>query len=569
MPLEGKCEKKERKPGDLTGKITCTLETLTPLFIPKDIEESVDFFHYDDDKTPVIPGSELRGTIRSVFEAAFNGCLSQVNTEYFHRRSKEIKKPGILRNTKDGWQLQKCEKKKIPSKFASKEGKVLFYKPNFKTESLEFTVENKEGQKNWKKGFVHIGEKGPKGVSKSIFCPIEEIIAIQQAEINRLEQILLLYQSNNQKNKKHSGYSEYTKLFKKVKSQESSQYSDLVLPVYYYEYEGVVSYLAPASISQEIFTNTLHDILDAQGNYSPCKCSKIVCPVCHVFGFVSKTDARSSRVRFSDAIIIKNPPSYEKIVRLPALGEPKPGAVEFYTEVPEKIQRKYWTYDYSEVDERYQENGCEKLRKKRIPIESDEIKIRGRKFYWHHKIASDLLKPISINEKVPEMEYNIKPLKEGNKFTFTVYFEQLAKEELNQLCWALDFGNLESHAHKIGRAKPLGLGSVQITIDEIILRTIDKESGQWQLNTCQRHLYMVELNKEMKILMNIMQHPMVFQKDVQYPKVYSTKSGVNNTASHKWFTKNKKSNCFDKVLPKIEEELNPKKAEKWLNAKKL
>lgn len=73
VPSEGECDKKKRETGILTGKITCTIETLTPLFIP-DSQNKEKFFHYPDDEKPVIPGSEIRGTIRSVFETAFKGC---------------------------------------------------------------------------------------------------------------------------------------------------------------------------------------------------------------------------------------------------------------------------------------------------------------------------------------------------------------------------------------------------------------------------------------------------------------------------------------------------------------
>lgn len=110
VPLENKCDKDgNRIVGPLTGKIECTLETLTPVFIP-DSQDKGAFFHYPEDEKPVIPGSEIRGTIRSVFEAAFNGCLSQVNEEpsyspLFKRTSegtiKKINNEFVLENNKN------------------------------------------------------------------------------------------------------------------------------------------------------------------------------------------------------------------------------------------------------------------------------------------------------------------------------------------------------------------------------------------------------------------------------------------------------------------------------------
>lgn len=87
-------KKKETKPEDKlhTGVLECRLITKTPLAIPdpeKKDEEKVDnsdgnepgkhniypFFRYRDG-IPVIPGSSLRGVIRSVYETATDSCFS-------------------------------------------------------------------------------------------------------------------------------------------------------------------------------------------------------------------------------------------------------------------------------------------------------------------------------------------------------------------------------------------------------------------------------------------------------------------------------------------------------------
>lgn len=88
VPLEGKCLRYAPMLGDLTGVIECTLTTLSPLFIPdtESKEERNDipsykFFSYDG-QTPVIPGSSIRGVVRGVYEAAFNGCLSALSSEH-------------------------------------------------------------------------------------------------------------------------------------------------------------------------------------------------------------------------------------------------------------------------------------------------------------------------------------------------------------------------------------------------------------------------------------------------------------------------------------------------------
>lgn len=70
----------------LSGRLTCRIEALTPLFVPD--SETVDYdgdhrlLHFfqvagtDGLPTPAIPGASLKGVVRSVFEAATNSCWS-------------------------------------------------------------------------------------------------------------------------------------------------------------------------------------------------------------------------------------------------------------------------------------------------------------------------------------------------------------------------------------------------------------------------------------------------------------------------------------------------------------
>lgn len=75
------------------------------------------------------------------------------------------------------------------------------------------------------------------------------------------------------------------------------------------------------------------------------------------------------------------------------------------------------------------------------------------------------------------MKQRIRPLKESNLeteerlFCFRVYFDRLNQTELEQLRWALDFAD-SNCAHKIGRGKPLGFGSVKIHIDNLKIQIL-------------------------------------------------------------------------------------------------
>ena len=85
-------------------------------------------------------------------------------------------------------------------------------------------------------------------------------------------------------------------------------------------------------------------------------------------------------------------------------------------------------------------------------------KIKGRKFYYHHK--NDRLSFDKINNAA-----KVELIKKGAIFQFTLIFENLTDEEYALLLWTLE---LDSElGHKIGMGKPLGLGSCVIEIEKI------------------------------------------------------------------------------------------------------
>lgn len=85
--------------------------------------------------------------------------------------------------------------------------------------------------------------------------------------------------------------------------------------------------------------------------------------------------------------------------------------------------------------------------------------LRGRKLYWHRQIPY-APQPPNDNANVQAVYY---PLSSGATFTFTVSFERLTLRQLGALCEAIDFP--VGHAHKLGLGKPFGLGSVRLTVD--------------------------------------------------------------------------------------------------------
>lgn len=581
-----------------TGYFICELVTKTPLFIPNTsnnkalhkAEElindklsdssSFEFFSYTNLKgktmqnspnyEPIIPGSEIRGAVRSVHEAAFNGCLSQVNVDKpLHRRTMEPKQAGILffDEKERKFKIQPCErvmlnvkedhpKGKYVDKRKYREGEKVYIKKSFKPykERMPFVVDKIEKfrkEEDWLEGYIHIGEYFPRKHHESVFVPTGETsCTVAPEEIKAFLELLQKYIENEFP---HEGYKRYC--------EELVEGAIKIIPVYYNEMkennETYPVYLSPANLSNEIFHQKVENLLKENGGYQPCTCRQNVCPSCALFGFVSERTGQSlaSRVRFSDAKREgKKGQCFKELVVLPELGEPKPGTVEFYTKRNTETsgETRFWTYDYKT-------NG-----KVRMKLKPTELVIRGRKFYWHHKP-----KNVTTKYALTNMRQRIRPLKENQVFSFRVYYENITDQELKTLQWALDF-NDSNCAHKIGRGKPLGYGSVKIQLKRLVTRSVS-ENGEWLLNqyepdpNCigkwkhqdteeQRDNRVVETTDQRDEILQIATFCQEIKDIISYPKGKVEGNGKNTEASHQWFNLNKQEE--KQVLPTIQEELS-------------
>jgi CRISPR-associated protein (TIGR03986 family) len=100
--------------------------------------------------------------------------------------------------------------------------------------------------------------------------------------------------------------------------------------------------------------------------------------------------------------------------------------------------------------------------------------IRGHKRYWHQGLSTDRGLTLSeIEEHIEEtneipsnstQHTQFRPVKPGVRFKFRIYFENLSERELGALCWTLHpLGNPgKTYCHHLGMGKPLGMGAVKL-----------------------------------------------------------------------------------------------------------
>lgn len=161
---------------------------------------------------------------------------------------------------------------------------------------------------------------------------------------------------------------------------------------------------------------------DARGN---------LCVACRMFGLIKGNTLLLGHVGFEDAVCqqrVDYAPLYTII-----LGSPKPRHDAFY-------------------------------------LTPDKKQVAGRKFYYHSAglpVDRKQWLPDGAPRTKPAQNAYIKPLDKDSVFNFSAHFDNLAAEELALLLYALV---LEPEMrHKLGYAKPAGLGSVEIRLTGVEL----------------------------------------------------------------------------------------------------
>ncbi len=112
-------------------------------------------------------------------------------------------------------------------------------------------------------------------------------------------------------------------------------------------------------------------------------------------------------------------------------------------------------------------------------------KLRGHKLYWRQRDTTigdveqrdaEALK--KIQQGSDTQHTRMKPVKAGVTFSFTVRFENLTDAELGALAWALYLPCSAEHRHQLGMGKPYGMGVVKLTPT---LHLIDRQARYQQL----------------------------------------------------------------------------------------
>lgn len=547
-----------------TGVINYTITTKTPLFIPNSSSDcafgqsdalqdhkSYDFFSYteldgkkryeNEYHVPVIPGSEIRGVVRNVYETLTDSCMGLLNAEeYPVKRSMENFRPALLYRNRNGrYSLYEARslrigefehKGKAPKGFENyANGTEIYYRnPPKNQPGVIEEYSAKRGRYPLKGYLIKWGMGGTKKryhlfEAKSYGNVDAEVkgILVSKDEIERkLLRVIDYYLDEpaiEPGNKK--AYEEYKKDVENFLKEKGEGY----FPVNYSKLEKGIYYLAPATFTKEVSDNNIGKLA---GAFAPC--TEKICPACDLFGYVGKSSelSKGSKIRFTDMYVTEekeDPKDYYVCdhVTIQALGEPKLGNTEFYLRRPKGAS--FWNYDY------YIQNGK--------PVMSDGV-LRGRKYYWHHR-------NVNLKEEIEVTKLNktIRPVKDNVKFGGQLYYEGISERQLEQLIWILNSGT-ENLGLKLGGAKPLGYGSVTCKVDEVQERTVGVSDGKVSYQivavpteniTYEKAGLSEPVKKEFYKIAGLNSVPA--DVEITYPKD-KTQKGQTLTEGYRWFVNN-------------------------------
>lgn len=224
--------------------------------------------------------------------------------------------------------------------------------------------------------------------------------------------------------------------------------------VYLVEYNGA-RLLRPVCIPRLRYKYCRQELLPEHLKY--CQDVEQLCPACRVFGWVKKLVqqkqcrkeepeqappgervAWAGRVNFSHAEI-EGCWQEEAEIPLAVLSTPKPTTTAFYLLDGQGKPCALVNYDWPDA------------------------RLRGRKFYRHHGRADEReYKRENRDGQNRTVRGAIKP---GAEFGFTVDFTNLTPLELGALLYVLELE--EGMVHRLGYAKPLGFGSIKLSVERL------------------------------------------------------------------------------------------------------
>jgi CRISPR-associated protein (TIGR03986 family) len=501
-----------------TGVIKCEITTESPIYVrgavePKFFEKYGDkplhtlpdgeklkyarFFSLDNSGSPVIPGSSLRGMVRSIVEIVAYGKMQWVtNNRLVFRAVGDRTSLGtyyrnfFMRDDGDGRKFTPL----VQAGYLVEEKNRWFIRPAQSVQGVTFArihkkdipkdlpgwYDCKNARRIWVKPDKYDYQKVRGKLLKIKYLPILE--ARSSAAEGFIEAVLA--RSGDMLNKKMemvifppdnsiplSGLIEVDdELIQRYREQVSQKQEELLggvqgalrpyQPVFYLMKDGKLVFFGHTMMFRLPYDRTPYEFVPPSLRAETSDVDIDLAEA--IFGFTSrgkedKRGSRAGRIFFGDARL-------------------KPGQSDIWLSTGHPVIPKILSGPKPTAFQHYltQQQPDEVPSGKKLELRLDhyasppphETVIRGHKLYWHKgKVGLSDIKDSGCNGlQVDKQHTLIKPVKAGVGFSSTIHFENLSRVELGAVLWALVLPGEQGkeYRHKIGMGKPLGMGSVKL-----------------------------------------------------------------------------------------------------------
>lgn len=419
----------------LSGIINIKIEVIRPLFI-----RGNDGLFCKKNGELFIPGSSIRGMIRNLLNIVSYGKFDQYTNKVLYRRSTLNDDGGAIES---GFLTYENGKFLIYKATASQLNGINLAPFTYRYESGEDTCIFSTGvfqgrPKVWK--FTKVSSTA-KEVDKGTVDGYESDSTRSEEAVNIVKS--LSHGKIVDNNTEHIG--------------DVTIPHTLGIPVFYRIDGHRITSFGHAKYHRIPYSLAIRDHVIQEGFSGLDFCESI-------FGTLSQT----SKVFFEDCCL-EGEAKYElcEPKKPKILSSPKPTTYQHYLEQPDGVQTPH---------------------SKQNKWSHPNVLIRGYKNYWHRQTSSKESDPNTWIETGPPTKSNpdeINPISPESFFSGFIRFENLTNEELGSLLFVLELP--EGCCHKLGMGKPLGLGSIRISVNKLSIidrkeryKTLSDENSSWQ-----------------------------------------------------------------------------------------
>ncbi|WP_129675791.1 TIGR03986 family CRISPR-associated RAMP protein [Candidatus Chloroploca sp. Khr17] len=506
-----------------TGTITCTLTTESPLYVrcgftpdayaelakkgfeqlsPEERQQRAAFFNLGQAEQPVIPGSSLRGMLRSLVEIAGYGKMERVTDKprYFFRAvaapgddplgskydaimgklGKKVR-AGYVERDGSQWYIRPVQPLNGRSFIKIKEyhlqtGEALipnlpgfkrFDDPGFQPQYIPCSFTIKPGENGIM--IVQLGSRGSmRGgqdgvlVSGGNMLETADDAGRTSASPRKAHVIVPVATTNKRLEIDPQAIADYrTGLTTFQKDPPfDPEWGALIVerPIFYCEPPGGsrVIYFGHNPNFRLPYRPPGFDRAATPRDFVPAALRRAEdCDLAEaIFGFVRETkrqdevQVRAGRIFVRDALLEPGQHDVFAEAAMPhVLASPKPTTFQHYLVQPDA--RKQALRHYASAP-------------------GEETVVRGHKLYWHKGQQPAWQMSAAEDEATSDTQKTlIRPVKPGTRFTFTIHIENLTDVELGAVLWVLHLAH-EKGFHgkqyrlKLGMGKPLGLGAISL-----------------------------------------------------------------------------------------------------------